>query len=291
MTANEAQIEFWNGTFGDVWVEAQEQLDRMLAPLSDAALDQVGPLSGLRVIDIGCGCGGTTFALADRGANAWGVDISAPMLAHAESQAASRTPAASGTPAISGKGETRFSEADAAVHTFESNHQLIFSRFGVMFFDDPVGAFANLRTALTPEGKLLFMCWQGVQFNPWISVAARAIQPFLPESNAAPDPRAPGPFAFAERDYVMEILTSAGFADVVCEPLTGTLNVGRSLDDAIEFQTRIGPLSRILAEIEEDAVRAEAMLAARTALEGHLTPEGLLLDAACWLVSAEVGGE
>ncbi|MFV2090003.1 MAG: class I SAM-dependent methyltransferase [Pseudomonadales bacterium] len=274
MTANEEQIEFWNGKAGEVWADAHTQLDHMLAPLSDTALDLAGPVAGLRVLDVGCGCGATTFALAERGASVWGIDISAPMLQQA-------------TKRVTDEQDVRFSEADAAVHSFSGDHELVFSRFGVMFFDDPPAAFANLRTALSPQGRLTFLCWQAPQLNPWISVPAGAVQPFLPVPSSAPDPRAPGPFAFSERDYVVEVLSSAGFSNVACEPLTATLTVGRTLDDALEFQTRIGPLSRVLAEIEEDAVRVSAMDAARTALEGYLSAEGLRLDAACWLVKAD----
>ena len=154
-----------------------------------------------------------------------------------------------------------------------------------MFFADPVAAFSNLRQALKPDGRLVFLCWQAAQANPWVAVAGRAVQPFLTPPETKPDPRAPGPFAFAEADYVRDLLRDAGYADVACDPLEGTLRLGGSLDEALEFQGQIGPLSRVLAELD-DSTRAQALAAARKALLPHMSDAGLELGAACWLVSA-----
>ncbi|MEE4360899.1 MAG: class I SAM-dependent methyltransferase [Pseudomonadales bacterium] len=269
---NAAQIEYWNGQAGRTWVEAQARLDRMMAPLSEQLLDAAGPLAGASVLDVGCGCGDTSLALAVRGARVHGIDVSEPMLTLARSRAQ----------AIEG---VSFQRADAATEAFEATRQLLFSRFGVMFFADPVAAFRNLRGALEDEGRLCFLCWQGARQNPWMSVAGRAVQPFLPAPATPPDPRAPGPFAFAEADYVHGILEAAGYTAIEIDALTPVLHLADDLDEAIAFQQQVGPLARALAELE-GPIREQALDAARAALAPHLGPRGLELASACWLVRA-----
>ena len=268
---NEEQKEFWNGPAGDVWVEAQEIMDRMLSPFSDAALSAATPLSGERVIDIGCGCGATTLAIAESGASVWGVDISAPMLARARARTAELD-------------NVNFSVNDASTADYNAEHHLIFSRFGVMFFDDPKAAFSNLRSALVGGGRLAFVCWQSPEKNPFMSVAGRAAQPFLPESEPQ-DPCAPGPFAFADPHWIEEVLDNAGFSDVNITSLNPHLAVGKTLDESMYFQARVGPLARALSELDE-SLQAEAKQAVRDALSGYETDDGVILPAAAWLVQA-----
>lgn len=272
MAGNEEQIEYWNGSVGQTWTEGQERLDRLLAPLSDLTLDKADPQPGEKALDIGCGCGATTCALAQRGAIATGVDISAPMLERARQRAQDLDGA-------------DFIEADASDYAFGSGYSLAFSRFGVMFFSDPVGAFANIRKALIPGGRLVFVCWQPPQKNAWIYVAGKAIQPYLPQSDAAPDPHAPGPFAFAEPDYVRGVLGDAGFRNTSVDAITADLHLADTLDEAVQFQGQVGPVARALADLEGDE-RAAALDAARAALADHIKPDGLRLGSAAWLVSA-----
>ncbi len=272
MADNAEQVEYWNGQAGATWVEAQERMDAMLAPLSSIALERAAAQAGERAIDIGCGCGATTLALADSGASVWGVDISAPMLARARERAA-------------GRENVAFSEADAATQTYTPDHQLIFSRFGVMFFADPFAAFANIRSALTPDGRMVFLCWQAPRENPWMAIAGRALQPYLPEPEEPLDPRAPGPFAFADETYLRDILGRAGFTDVQMEDVRVDLHIGDSLDAAMSAQSEIGPAARALAELDGEQ-REAALQAARDALAPHVTETGLDLGAATWLVSA-----
>lgn len=274
-TSNHEQIEYWNGKAGQTWVVSQERLDALLAPVSRAVIERAAPVPGERAVDVGCGCGETTLALAARGAAVWGIDISEPMLARARE----RAPA---------DAEVAFDRADAATHAFTPDHELVFSRFGVMFFADPYAAFRNLRSALSENGRLCFVCWQPPRQNPWMAIAGQAVQPFLPEPEETPDPRAPGPFAFADADYVRDILTQAGFAEITIEAFTTTVHVGDDLDQALEFLQQVGPLSRALAELEGDAA-TRALTAAREALASHLTPAGLDLGAACWIVHARAG--
>jgi SAM-dependent methyltransferase len=247
MSGNNAQIEYWNGQAGQTWVNAQERMDGMLAGLSTTTIERADPRSGERVIDVGCGCGATSIALAQQGASVWGIDISEPMLARAIQRSADLD-------------NVQFSQVDAATASFTADHQLIFSRFGVMFFADPVA---------------------------WVALAGRAVQPFLPVPESPPDPKAPGPFAFADPDYVRSILEAGGFNDILCDPIAAELNVGASLDEAVAFQGEIGPVARVLAELDDD-LKQQALAAAREALLPHVNESGVTLGAACWLVSARV---
>jgi len=278
MTADNAeQIEYWNGRAGETWVTAQQHLDAMLAPISAALLERADPRAGERVVDVGCGCGDTSLAVAARGATVWGIDISEPMLAHARSRAAAANVAG-----------VAFSCTDAATQAFTPDHELVISRFGVMFFADPHAAFANLRSAFAPGGRLCFVCWQSPRDNPWVSIAGAALRPFLAEPEHTPDPREPGPFAFADPDYVRDILTGAGYHEIGVEPLPTTLHVADDVAEALDFMQQVGPLSRALAELDEHTA-PRALDAVREALAVHATPTGLDLGAACWLVSARGG--
>ena len=274
MAANEGQIEYWNGDAGNKWADAQIRLDRMLSPLTDPAIALADPQPGERVLDVGCGCGETTLAMLEQGAVVRGIDLSEMML----DRARERTKA---------YGSVAFDQADASVQTFEPEHALVFSRFGVMFFDDPVAAFANLRTALLPSGRLVFLCWQTPRDNAWIHVAGKAIQPFLPQPEEPVDPHAPGPFAFADPEYLTGLLEDAGFADVNLDSVKRDLHLADTLDEAIEFQGQIGPVARALAELEGEQ-KAAALDAARSALSSYVTESGIELGGAVWLVSAKI---
>ncbi|MEM8769993.1 MAG: methyltransferase domain-containing protein, partial [Pseudomonadota bacterium] len=160
--SNKAQRDFWNGAAGDVWVEAQEIMDGVLEPLSTAVLQAAAAQTGERVIDIGCGCGDTSFALAETGAEVWGLDISTPMIARARERAA-------------GLERVAFSVGDAATQDYSTDHDLLFSRFGIMFFENPIAAFKQLRCALVPGGRVVFICWQAPKENRWLSIAGQAV--------------------------------------------------------------------------------------------------------------------
>lgn len=272
MPDNEEQIEYWNGNAGQIWTDAQERLDRLLAPLTAPAIAKANPRKDERILDVGCGCGATSIEMLERGADVCGVDISEPMLQRARQRAAMYSSAA-------------FLQADASMHQFEPNHSMVFSRFGVMFFADPVSAFRNLHSALDPSGRLVFVCWQAPQKNAWMYVAGAAVQPHLPPPAQPVDPRAPGPFAFADPDYLRDLLAAAGFKDIELESVTADLHLADDLDDAIEFQGQVGPVARALAELDGER-RTAALDAARDALRPHVTDRGLDLGASVWLTTA-----
>jgi SAM-dependent methyltransferase len=274
---NAGQIDYWNAAAGETWAAFQTQLDRQLEPLGAEAMRVLAPAPGERILDIGCGCGHTSFALSARvGASGAvvGVDISQPMLA----VAAARSQAA-GTPLPA------FRLADAQADDLgEAAFDGVFSRFGVMFFSDPVAAFVNIRRALTSKGRLAFVCWRPLSENPWMYVpleAARALLPPLPPSDAT----APGPFAFADDARLRKILKEAGFGAISITPFDSRIGSG-GLEDTLAMCRRVGPLG---AALRENPAHAEAVMGVvAEALSAYLTPEGVLMPAAVWIVSAAI---
>lgn len=274
-SSNREQVEFWNGPTAESWVASQERMDQLLVTLSDQAIQRAAPQPGEKVLDIGCGCGSTSLTMAERGARVTGVDISEPMLANARARSA-------------GNEMLEFISADASSYPFSTRYDLAFSRFGVMFFADPRQAFAHIHSALQDQGRLCFICWQSPRDNPWLSVPGGAAQPFLPEPETPPDPRAPGPFAFADPEYVQNILDQAGFTNIAIEPCTADMRLGGDVEEAVAFLLRNGPMSRVLAELDEDA-RNKALDAVRETLGPYETEAGIVMSGACWIASANHG--
>ena len=273
MSANQDQIDYWNGPAGQRWAEAQETLDRTLSSITAALLPFVGVKPGDRVLDVGCGCGTTTLAYsaaAGPGGRVVGLDISAPMLSLARKRAASS--------------KIEFIEADASVHPFKPEFDLVTSRFGVMFFADPTAAFANIRKALKPRGRLAFVCWRALLDNVWATVPIGAARELLPPQQPL-DPNAPGPFALADPSRLRSILEGAGFADVKIDKLDTVMHMARNVRDAAQFSLSIGPLARAVAELD-DATKAKIADRVAVALKQFETPAGVTPPAACWLVGA-----
>jgi SAM-dependent methyltransferase len=275
LTANAEQIDYWNGAMGENWARSQEALDVSLAPITQSLLPWASPLPGERVLDIGCGCGATTLMLAGAVApsgSVMGVDISRPMLAVARGSAESAGVTA------------EYTEADAAVYAFEPEFNLVFSRFGVMFFDDPVAAFANIRRAARPGGRLAFVCWRTMPENQWVSTPLASAIDLLPPDDPG-NPHDPGPFAFADNARVEQILSTAGFRDIRIKPLDSVMITGSTIEEAAAQSLKLGPLARRAADLEEsvrDVIR-ERVAAAIAPFAG---PDGVALPAACWLVGA-----
>jgi SAM-dependent methyltransferase len=274
-TDNAAQQAYWNDAAGKAWVELQDLLDRQLEPLGDWAMGALEPRPGERILDVGCGTGQTTLALAARvGAqgSVLGVDISAPMLSIARRRAeAARL------------SQARFVEADAQTFRFEAgDFDGVFSRFGVMFFADPVAAFGNIRRALKPGGRLAFVCWRAVGENPWMTPSTGDVLADAPPT-PRPEPGAPGPFGFADPERVQGILTEAGFVDVAIARHDAKIG-GNSLDDTIALSLNVGPLGALMRERPEkrDAVVSEL----RKSLSVHLHDGKVSQDGATWIVTA-----
>lgn len=182
---NAAQADYWNATAGQTWTQDHEALDRQIAPLALEALRALAPAAGERVLDVGCGCGQTTLDIAARvGSNGsvTGIDISAPMLEIARQRL---------LPVAAGRVEFRQADAQGA-HLGRSSFDAAYSRFGVMFFSDPVAAFINIRNALKPDGRLGFVCWRPLEANRWMFEPLQAARPFLPRCPRPTRPRRDG---------------------------------------------------------------------------------------------------
>lgn len=271
--ANADQIAYWNAQAGETWAAQQDKLDRQLEPLGEAAIAALAPKAGERLIDIGCGAGQTTLALAQRvgsGGSVLGVDISAPLLDVARRRA-------------EGLANVSFVEADAQTHPFEPADG-VFSRFGVMFFADPPAAFANIHKALKPGGRLAFVCWRPLAENEWMQAPMRAALPHVAVTPPPPgDPLAPGPFAFADPDRVRGILGGAGFSNVEIAPQDFMIG-GNPLDESVALAMKVGPLGALLRENPDQ--RDAVIDAVREAMSAHLGPDGVRLPGAVWIVTA-----
>jgi SAM-dependent methyltransferase len=281
MTAspNADQITYWNSRAGETWAAMQKRIDAQIEPLGLKALDELAVAEGERVLDIGCGCATTTFEIARRvGASGdiTAVDISKPML-----EVARRTADEAHLRNIA------FIEADAQTYAFEpQSFDALFSRFGIMFFIDPVAAFKNLRVALKPgAGRLAFVCWRKLQENPWMATPLKAAMQHLPPQ-PPPDPLAPGPFAFADAERVKVILAQAGFTDVAVIPHDQKIELGM-LEQAVEHCTRVGPLGRLLNENPDAADPVVETL--RDTLRQFEADGVVRMDSGVWIVSARAG--
>lgn len=274
---NSDQIEFWNGDAARKWVDFNPLLDRMLEPFSALAMACAAPAPGEQVLDIGCGCGGSTLELARRvapGGGVTGLDISEPMLALARERVAGAAAA------------VRIINADAETHGLpRSAYELMFSRFGVMFFANPTTAFANFHGALKPGGRLAFVCWRTTDLNPWVTIPFQAARPFAPEFEP-PKEGEPGQFAFAARDRVEAILGDAGFTEVGLESHDITMRVGEGdVDDCVDVVLRLGPVARLLREADDGAAPAITE-AVRAAVAPYHTGESIEMDSSVWVVTA-----
>jgi SAM-dependent methyltransferase len=272
---NAAMAEYWNAAGGATWVDMQALLDRQLAPLSAATVEALAPAEGEHILDIGCGCGATSLEIAwrvDPEGTVTGLDISAPMLEVARRRAKD-----------AGYEQVRFIDADAQTYAFTpAKFDAAFSRFGVMFFDDPPAAFANIRGGMRKGGRLAFICWRAMAENPWMTVPLQAGLRHLPAPTPL-DPAAPGPFAFADPDRVRDILGRAGFSDIridVHDEAIGAAN----LEDAITAAVRVGPLGLLMRENPDK--QAVVMQALTEALSPYVGDAGVRLPSATWIVQA-----
>jgi SAM-dependent methyltransferase len=278
---NAEQIEYWNSNRAPSWVAQQDRIDATIEPFGALATSRAELGAGERAIDVGCGCGATSLALAARvgpRGRVLGVDISAVMLARARERARE-----------AGLANVAFTNADAQTHAFEAGAwDCVYSRFGVMFFADPARAFANLRGALRAGGRVSFACWRPFPENPWMMVPFKALAAFLTPPPPAP-PDAPGPFSFGDPDRVRGILGAAGFERIDLARHDGDLVLGKSLDDAVTFTLSAGPAARLIEGASADD-RARAEREVRDALAPHVRGGPVALAGAIWLVTARNPG-
>ena len=272
--ANRDQIALWDGRVGERWAAMQAPLDAWVARATVELQARAGAVAGLRVLDIGCGNGETCTLWLAGGAEVTGVDVSQAML----SVAAMRT-----------QGKATLVHADAADWRGEHPFDLAVSQFGLMFFADPVAAFANIAANVRPGGRLLFTCWQGLAENEWVSKPMGAIRDLLPPAPASPGAAAPapGPFALANRERLQGIVERAGFARISITPFEFPVCLASEggVDAAVRFTMTIGPTAEALIGASKEA-RAEVAVRLRAALAPCEKDGAVALGGATWIVEA-----
>lgn len=272
-TENE-QAKLWNGSAGRAWVDAQQVLDDMFKPIEDLLVAAASAGPGNRVLDVGCGTGGTTLAIARQlgpKGRCVGIDISEPMIAAARARAEQAGASAS------------FICANAQDYGFEpASFDMIVSRFGVMFFDDFAQAFTNLRRAASNKAELRCVAWRGPAENPFMTTAERAAAPLL-QNIPARRPDGPGQFAFADQRRVHRILEESGWAGIDIQPIDITCTLPEK--ELTRYITRMGPVGSILQEAD-DKTRAQVTEVVRAAFDPYVHGTEVRFTAACWMVGA-----
>src|SRR5438270_7350001 len=275
---NSEQIAEWNGALGQRWVAMQQEIDRIVVPFGDAALRAAAPQPGERVIDIGCGCGDTSIQIARMvGAtgSVLGIDVSQPMLEVARSRGA-----------LANGAHLAFRNGDVSETELPANIDLLFSRFGVMFFSQPSPTFSHLRQSLRADGRCVFVCWRAPRDNAWAMTPLSAARTARGVTPAPADPDAPGPFAFADEERLRAILSGAGFRAIDVQRFDAALSLGATPRSAAEGAVQIGPVSRFVREMGVEHLptildAVERALAPLAAPDGHIS-----LNGSTWIVSA-----
>ncbi len=278
MSPNEQQFEAWNGGESVHYVDHSDRYDRQLAPFAEALFERAEPGVHHAVLDVGCGCGATTIAAAHRARRAVGVDISRPLLEVADQRARAGS-----------LENAEFVVADAQTFAFdEGAFDVVISQFGLMFFDDPRSAFANLRRALVPGGRLAFVCWRGLEDNEWVSIVGEVVARHGDLPSLGGLAGGPGMFALKDPDETGALLAGAGFTGIEVEAISPNivLGGGGSLDASSEFLLGMGIVRGLLGRVDPPE-RAEAIEAVHAALAERYEPGiGVGLGAGGWLVCA-----
>ena len=276
---NIKQRQFWSGAGGDVWVNKQREMDIMLNPLGDRVIERLDLKSDAKIIDIGCGCGATTLEIAKKitQGEILGVDISEPMLDKAAETAREMS-----------LSNISFEVKDVQVDVMPQNYfDVAFSRFGVMFFEDPFEAFKNIHSSLKEDGLLSFVCWQNASLNPWQSLSIQVIKEFL--DLPAPAPKSPGPFAFEDKTYLEDILRKSGFKGL--EILDNQEDIimfsGKSIREACEDYLTINPVVTEMLKNSKPELTEEILEALVIKFSNFHQNDGLLFPSATWIVTAK----
>ena len=276
---NIKQKQLWSGVGGDVWVDKQREMDIMLNPLGERAIQGLDLSGERKILDIGCGCGATTLEIAKAvtQGEVIGVDISEPMLERATKTASDMM-----------LNNTSFQVKDVQVDEMPRSYfDIAFSRFGVMFFEDPFEAFKNINHSLKDNGQLSFVCWQHASLNPWQSLSIQVIKEFL--DLPAPAPKSPGPFAFEDKSYINEILTESGFRDIQIKDNQEDIVMfsGKSIREACEDYLTINPVVTEMLKNSRTELREEILEALIGKFSDFHNNDGLLFPSATWIVTAK----
>tara|TARA_B100001013_G_C24579113_1_gene429817 strand:- start:208 stop:1059 length:852 start_codon:yes stop_codon:yes gene_type:complete len=275
---NKDSKDFWSGKGGDIWVERQETMDEMLFPFGEEVLNKLELGQNLHVLDIGCGCGTTTLDIAKRikRGKVTGIDISQPMLQKAKKSAKDKF-----------LSNTSFLRLDVQSDDIgEGVYTTAFSRFGVMFFEDPVAAFTNINKSLVTNAQLSFVCWQSPSLNPWQSLFIQEVRKLI--NLPSPPPRSPGPFAFSESSYINSILEESNFVEVEIESFETDVKMfsGSSLSDAVKDYLSINPVVSEMLKDSPDDLKDQVVNAVIEVFTPYYSESGLIFPSASWIVNA-----
>ena len=272
---NADQRTYWNEVAGPKWAANQVRLDRFLEPFSVVLNEAAAARDGECVLDVGCGCGDVALRLAGEigaAGRVLGIDLSEPMLAQARARTAKAGLA----------GRLDWVAADAMTHPFQPAFDVLVSRFGLMFFDDPTRAFANLRQALKPGGRFAFVAWRGRAEVEWMQAPLQWLAPVLPMPDNMDG--AIGPCAFADAEATCAMLVKAGFAAAEHRAIDRSLFIGSNVDDAWSMLSQTGPAAAAMREMPSD-VQPEAETLMRAELSKRIDGDRIELGGACWLYS------
>lgn len=272
---NQDQAAHWNDVAGRTWAELRDVIDQVLAPFEALLIDEIRPADGGRILDVGCGAGAVTLAaarLAGPEGFCLGADISAPLIEAAWARAGSE-----------GVASARFRQADAQAYPFEpGSFDAIVSRFGVMFFDDPVAAFRNLRSAARTGAKLACVTWRSAAENSFMTTAERAAAPFLPDLPRR-DAGGPGQFGLADPEHARAILEESGWQDIALRPVDVPCSMPRR--DLWTYVTRMGPVGALFPSLDESK-KAEVGRRVEAAFEPFVRDDTVHFTSACWMMTA-----
>jgi ubiquinone/menaquinone biosynthesis C-methylase UbiE len=275
---NLESLDAWDGVLYDRFVEFRDVMLPALAQHGEVAVLHYPPRRGDRVLDIGCGFGDETARLAELvgpGGSAVGIDIAPRFVAAATEEF--------------GAANVRFEVRDVQQTTFDETYDYAFSRFGIMFFANPVAALRNIRRALVPGGRFVAVVWRRRQDNPWVYVAEQTVKPLVPVVEETDEPRCgPGPFFMADADATSTMFRNAGFEDVSFLRCDRPLRIGRTLDEAVAANMALGPAAEAVRLAGDAAaeIRPQLEELLREALRPYERAEGVVLDSSTWLISA-----
>lgn len=273
-------VAFWNDTLADKFDRFRDILMNGLSYHSRIPLAKLDLKPGTKVIDVGCGWGDTALELARRTGpegSVLGLDCVEQFLAKARADAAG-----------AGLKNVRFTAADVERYPFRPEFDLCFSRFGMMFFENPVAAMRNIRSALRPGGQLMFIVWRTIDDNPWLGLGKQVVLDFLEPPGDDARTCGPGPFSMADPEIVTRQLEIAGYEEISFERIDGPVTVGSNLDDAVRFQLSLGPAGEICREAGEAAERKRGPIekALREALAPYAEENGVVMPSSSWTITA-----